>query len=216
VLEIADRITVLRRGKKIDTIPREGATEDTLARMMVGREVLLRVEKKTPDVGDVLLEVRDLSVRDERGLPVVRDVSLTVRAGEIVGLAGVEGNGQSELIEAITGLRGHQSGELLVAGGGAAPDRAPHARRGGRPHSGGPAAPRPRAGVLDRREHRPPRLQPAASTRASALCDAVQRPLADQEFDVRGGGRRRELPALSGGNQQKLVAARGSRATRRC
>ena len=116
VLEIADRITVLRRGKKIDTVPREGATEDGLAKLMVGREVLLRVDKKPADAGDVLLEVRDLHVNDERGLPAVRDVSFAVRAGEIVGIAGVEGNGQSELIEAITGLRHPESGEVAVAG----------------------------------------------------------------------------------------------------
>src|SRR5438045_9485838 len=71
VLEIADRITVLRRGKKIDTVPREGATEEGLAKMMVGREVLLRVDKKAPDPGDQLLEVRNLHVNDERGLPAV-------------------------------------------------------------------------------------------------------------------------------------------------
>ena len=116
VLEIADRITVLRRGKKIDTVPREGATEAGLAKMMVGREVLLRVEKKAAEPGDVLLEVRDLHVNDDRGLPAVQDVSFVVRAGEIVGIAGVEGNGQSELIEAITGLRRAESGQIAVAG----------------------------------------------------------------------------------------------------
>src|SRR5215468_5750771 len=117
VLEIADRITVLRRGKKIDTIPRAGATEEGLARMMVGREVLLRVDKPPPNTGDALLEVRDLNVNDERGLPAVRGVSFEVKAGEIVGIAGVEGNGQSELIEAITGLRRAESGEVVVGGG---------------------------------------------------------------------------------------------------
>src|SRR3989440_4710994 len=116
VLEIADRITVLRRGKRIDTVPRAGATEEGLARMMVGRNVLLRVEKPPPQVGDVLLEVRNLHVSDDRQLPAVRDVSFVVRAGEIVGLAGVEGNGQSELIEAITGLRRQEGGQVAVGG----------------------------------------------------------------------------------------------------
>src|SRR3954452_4183048 len=74
VLEIADRVSVLRRGKKIDTVPREGAIEDGLAKMMVGREVLLRVDKKPAETGDLLLEVRNLHVNDERGLPAVRDV----------------------------------------------------------------------------------------------------------------------------------------------
>src|SRR5579875_1857206 len=89
VLEIADRITVLRRGKRIDTIPREGATEQGLARMMVGRDVLLRVDKAEPSPADVVLDVRDLHVVDERGLAKVRGVSFSVRGGEIVADAGV-------------------------------------------------------------------------------------------------------------------------------
>ena len=105
VLEIADRITVLRRGKTIETVPREGATEQSLARAMVGRDVLLRVEKPPAQVGDVLLEVEDLWVSDDRGIEKVRGVSFEVRAGEIVGIAGVDGNGQTELIDALTGLR---------------------------------------------------------------------------------------------------------------
>ncbi|MGZ5187722.1 MAG: ABC transporter ATP-binding protein, partial [Caldimonas sp.] len=116
VLEIADRITVLRRGKKIETVPREGATEASLARAMVGREVLLQVEKSPGEPGDVLLSVDDLHVVDDRGIPKVRGASFKVRAGEIVGIAGVDGNGQTELIEAITGLRRMESGTIEVAG----------------------------------------------------------------------------------------------------
>ena len=114
VLEIADRVTVLRRGKKIETLPREGATTETLARLMVGREVLLRVEKKTAEPGEPLLRVEGLSARDERGLDAVRDVSFDVRAGEIVGIAGIDGNGQSELVEALTGLNKPTSGRVLI------------------------------------------------------------------------------------------------------
>src|SRR5438128_2783581 len=95
VLEIADRITVLRRGKMIDTVPREGATTEGLARLMVGREVLLRVEKDQAKPGDVLLQVEDLHVFDDRHLEAVRGISFEVRAGEIVGVAGVDNNGQS-------------------------------------------------------------------------------------------------------------------------
>src|SRR5262245_47538859 len=116
VLEIADRITVLRRGKKIETVPREGATQESLARAMVGREVLLRVDKPPPQTGDVLLEIDDLHVVDDRGIEKVRGISLEVRAGEIVGIAGVDGNGQTELIDAITGLRKIASGSVKVAG----------------------------------------------------------------------------------------------------
>ncbi|HEV3478902.1 MAG TPA: ABC transporter ATP-binding protein, partial [Gaiellaceae bacterium] len=116
VLEIADRITVLRRGKKVETVPREGATREGLARLMVGREVLLRVEKTPADPDEPLLRVENLTVLDERGLPAVRDVSFEVKAGEIVGIAGVDGNGQSELIDALTGLRHVESGKVAVAG----------------------------------------------------------------------------------------------------
>src|SRR3989442_1347131 len=116
VLQVADRITVLRRGKKVGTVPREGATEAELARMMVGRDVVLRVDKEPASPNGTLLEVRDLHVRDDRGLEKVGGVSLEVRAGEIVGLAGVDGNGQTELIEALTGLRRIESGSVVVAG----------------------------------------------------------------------------------------------------
>src|ERR687883_1481932 len=87
VLEIADRISVLRRGKMVETLAREGATEKELARLMVGREVLLRVDKSAAHPAEPLLEVEDLNVVDERNLPAVRDVSFSVRAGEILGIA---------------------------------------------------------------------------------------------------------------------------------
>src|SRR6266516_2882791 len=112
VLEIADRITVLRRGKKVETVPREGATEESLARAMVGREVLLRVEKPSAQPGDRLLDVKELRVLDDRGIEKVRDLSLSVHAGEIVGIAGVDGNGQTELIDALTGLAKIESGTV--------------------------------------------------------------------------------------------------------
>ncbi|HEX5260064.1 MAG TPA: ATP-binding cassette domain-containing protein, partial [Gaiellales bacterium] len=116
VLEIADRITVLRRGQAVATVPAAGATEHDLAELMVGRAVLLRVEKGPAAPGDPLLEVSDLVVRDPRGLEAVRGLSLKVRAGEIVGIAGVDGNGQSELVEAVAGLAHPASGSVRVAG----------------------------------------------------------------------------------------------------
>ena len=108
-LEIADRITVLRRGKKVETLPAAGATEQSLARLMVGRDVLLRVEKTPAQPQGALLTVEGLSVIDDREIEKVRDVGFEVRAGEIVGLAGVDGNGQTELIDAITGRRPEDS-----------------------------------------------------------------------------------------------------------
>ncbi len=106
VLEIADRITVLRRGKKIETLEAEGATEESLARLMVGREVLLRVDKHRARAGRGAPRGRGtLHAFDDRGIEKVREVSFDVQAGEIVGIAGIDGNGQTELIDALSGLR---------------------------------------------------------------------------------------------------------------
>ena len=146
VLEIADRITVLRRGKAVATEPAKGATEQGLAEQMVGRSVLLRVEKKPATPTDPLLTVRDLHVNDTRGLEAVRGLSMEVRSGEIVGIAGVDGNGQTELVEALTGLVSADVGSDRDRRQG----RGRRRRRGqlrGRhgPHPGGPPALRPGA-----------------------------------------------------------------------
>ena len=100
VLEIADRVSVLRRGVKVATMPAAGATERGLAELMVGREVLLEVTKTPSHPGAPVLEVNDLHVVDDRHLEAVKGLTLSVRAGEIVGIAGVDGNGQAELVEA--------------------------------------------------------------------------------------------------------------------
>ncbi|HEV8571857.1 MAG TPA: ABC transporter ATP-binding protein [Actinomycetota bacterium] len=116
VLAIADRITVVRRGKVVGSaLPRE-ANEDKLAAMMVGREVELQVKKEESSPGEPVLQVEDLTVLDDRGHVAVDGVSLEVRAGEVVGLAGVQGNGQTELVESITGLRPPLTGRVRVAG----------------------------------------------------------------------------------------------------
>jgi len=212
VLEIADRITVLRRGKKVQTVPREGATEASLARAMVGREVLLQVEKAPAQPGDVLLSVEDLHVHDDRGIEKVRGISFQVRAGEIVGIAGVDGNGQTELVDAITGLRRLASGRIEVAG------RELHQATARRMLDAGvghiPEDRQRRGLVLEfsiaenialHDYAKPPDarfgwLFPARLvTRAARLI---------REFDVRGGGPLTRAGGLSGGNQQKVVVAR--------
>jgi simple sugar transport system ATP-binding protein len=212
VLEIADRITVLRRGKKVETIPRQGATEDGLARAMVGREVLLRVEKTPANPGDALLQVQDLNVRDDRGLEAVRDVSFDVRAGEIVGIAGVDGNGQSELIDALAGLRSVASGSITVQGDDLTRATARQVLDAGIGHI--PEDRHRRGLVLDfnlaenlvlhdyRKEpfSRLGWINPRRWLRwAAGLLT---------EFDVRGGGPTTRGGSLSGGNQQKVVIAR--------
>jgi general nucleoside transport system ATP-binding protein len=212
VLDIADRITVLRRGRKIETLPAAGATEEGLASLMVGRDVLLRVDKAAAKPGDPLLAVEDLHVLDDRELPVVRGVSFEVRAGEIVGIAGVDGNGQTELVEALTGLRATESGRFSLDGHdltGSSTDTILDRGVGHIPED------RQRRGLVlefslaenialhdfDRQPNsrfgwlRPGRLVERAAKLIS-------------EYDVRGGGPHTPARSLSGGNQQKVVVAR--------
>jgi ABC-type uncharacterized transport system ATPase subunit len=114
VAAIADRVTVLRRGVvTASAVPAKGVTKAQLAKLMVGREVLFLLEKKKSQPGHVVLSVDNLCAENDRGLPALRDLSLQVRAGEILGIAGVAGNGQRELAEVLTGLRQPTSGKLL-------------------------------------------------------------------------------------------------------
>jgi len=116
VLEITDRVTVIRKGKVIGTVETSKATPQLLAKMMVGRDVVLRIVKPPKRPGKVVLKVENLWVRGDRGEEAVRDLSFEVKEGEIFGIAGVEGNGQSELIEAITGLRKVEKGKIYLKG----------------------------------------------------------------------------------------------------
>ncbi len=212
VLEIADRITVLRRGKTIETVSRAGATEKSLARAMVGRDVLLRVEKQPREVGDVLLEVEDLWVKDDRAIEKVRGVSFEVRAGEIVGIAGVDGNGQTELIEALTGLRRAERGVIRVGGRELHHASARHTLDAGLGHI--PEDRQRRGLVLEfslaeniaLHDYSKPPDSKWGWLFPSRLVERAKTLI--EEFDVRGGGPFTRAGALSGGNQQKLVAAR--------
>jgi ABC-type uncharacterized transport system ATPase subunit len=114
VLAIADRITVLRRGKAVGSADPRQTTEAELAKMMVGREVILEVDKKPAQAQDVVLDIKDLYVLDDRGAVAVDGISLQVRAGEVLGVAGVQGNGQTQLVEALTGLRHVESGRVTI------------------------------------------------------------------------------------------------------
>jgi len=117
IMEIADRVTVLRRGKvTAQGLDAGGITRQELARLMVGREVIFHIEKEARTPGEVVLEVRDIHAENDKGLPALNGVSLEVRAGEILGLAGVAGNGQRELAQVITGMRKCTSGEVLLQG----------------------------------------------------------------------------------------------------
>lgn len=116
VLAYADRIVVLRSGKVVGETTPERANEESLASMMVGRSVVLQVEKSPPTPGKVVLNVNQITVISDRDQPAVADLSLQVRAGEVVGIAGVQGNGQTELVQAITGLRSIASGTITISG----------------------------------------------------------------------------------------------------
>jgi len=114
VMRVSDRVTVLRRGRAVSTVETARTGKAELARMMVGREVVFRLEKEPHAPGDLVLEVRDLQATNDRGLPALRDVSFELRAGEILGVAGVSGNGQQELCEVITGLRRAAKGSAAL------------------------------------------------------------------------------------------------------
>jgi ABC-type uncharacterized transport system ATPase subunit len=211
-LELADRVTVLRRGKRVDTLPVAGATEEQLARLMVGREVLLRVEKGPAAPGEPLLRVRNLRVRDDRGIEKVRGVSFEVHAGEIVGIAGVDGNGQTELIDALTGLRHPEAGTVQIGGHEVTHETVREHLDTGVGHI--PEDRQRRGLVLD-----------FSIAENIALHDFRKEPDSRwgwlfprnmirtalrliREFDVRGGGPETRAGALSGGNQQKVILAR--------
>jgi ABC-type uncharacterized transport system ATPase subunit len=116
VLAIADTIGVLHRGRMVGMVSPEESTQASLAEMMVGREVILTVAKEPPHPKDVVLRIENLQVKDDRGHLAVKGVDLEVRAGEIVGVAGVQGNGQRELVEALTGLRAVEAGSITIEG----------------------------------------------------------------------------------------------------
>jgi ABC-type uncharacterized transport system ATPase subunit len=216
VLAIADRVSVLRRGRKIATVQTSESTEASLARLMVGRDVLFEVEREVsaPYSANAtpLLEVEDLWVEDDRGLEAVRGVSFEVRPGEIVGLAGVDENGQRELVECLTGLRTLRSGVIRVAG---------------RDVTGLGVRGKLGAGIghIAEDRHRRGLILDFTLAENLALREYRRRPFARfgllwpdrmrarardllAEYDVRGGGCDTLASALSGGNQQKCVIAR--------
>jgi len=212
VREVADRISVMRAGRMIGTTTPLAATTETLSRMMVGHGVAARADKTPVHAGRVVLSLAAISVRDDRRGPCVSDVSLEVRAGEILGLAGVLGNGQSELVEALVGLRRVTSGTVALLGEditGATPRRV--IERG--------VAHVPE----DRHKHG---LVPSFSIRDNlVLCTYHDEPFARgweldreriareaaslvREYDIRPPDVETPAGVLSGGNQQKVVVAR--------
>ncbi|HEX7065350.1 MAG TPA: ABC transporter ATP-binding protein [Bacillales bacterium] len=212
IIKVADRCTVIRLGKSIDTVDVAEADPDKLATMMVGRDVNLSMERSNKQPGKEILSIRNLNVQDERKVSVVNQLNLQVHAGEILGIAGVDGNGQVELVEAITGLRKADSGEILVnnkditsftprkvfeAGVGHIPqDRHKHGLV--LDFSVGENM------VLQSYYHKPYSSKgvlnyPVIYNKAQTLI---------KEFDVRTPSELTPARALSGGNQQKAIVAR--------
>ena len=212
VLAIADRITVMRRGRVVGTTTPAEIDEEGLAAMMVGRDVLLHVEKPPARPGDVVLDVQGLTVLDERGVPAVRNLSLQVRAGEVLGIAGVQGNGQTQLVEALTGLRPVAAGRVLLDGR-AIPFRDPrfliehglaHIPEDRRKH-GLVLAYSVADNMVLSTYYRSPFASGLQRNRRPVLRRALE--LID-EFDVRTPGPYTPAVNLSGGNQQKVIVAR--------
>ncbi|MFZ2913468.1 MAG: ABC transporter ATP-binding protein [Rectinemataceae bacterium] len=214
IKQAADRCTVLRRGKLIGTVEVADTSEEMMAEMMVGRSVLFRTEKSPAHPGKVVLDVRNLFVRNAKGFHAVRDLSLTVRAGEILGIAGVDGNGQSELVGAITGLIPVDKGSILLSGKEMARSSIRERVEAGIGHvpedrqrhglvpdfrldenlvlkSYGKAPFSKRFGILDK----------------AAIADYGRRLIGS--YDIRAGkGPATKAGSMSGGNQQKVIIAR--------
>lgn len=211
VLAIATKVTVMRRGALVEELGAEGLTAEKIVQAMVGRSVQLTLDKQPPAPGAVKLAVEELHVMGGRGVAAVRGVSLEVRAGEILGIAGVEGNGQTELIEAIIGLRAVQRGEVRIDG-----KLLTHATVAARQDAGLAHVPEDRhdrALVLDLtiRENLILGQQRAFASRAGVLRQREVAARAERlirEFDIRPPEPEHKVEGMSGGNQQKVVVAR--------
>jgi simple sugar transport system ATP-binding protein len=212
VLAISDDVTVMRDGKVVGNVKTSETNAQDLARMIVGRDVLLRVEKTDASPQADVLEVKDLSIAGKHG-PAVRNVSFTVRAGEIVGIAGIEGNGQTELIEALAGLCTPTSGRIKFEGRDVLGKSARELKELGVAHI---PEDRHKRGLLlasDLSEnsilgvhYRPPIATTTGFLNSSAINARVNEIIRD--FDVRPPVAALPAKALSGGNQQKLIIGR--------
>ncbi|WP_319825743.1 ABC transporter ATP-binding protein [Thalassovita sp.] len=215
IMDITDTVSVMRRGQMTATVQTSDTNPEQLAELMVGRKVLLRVDKAPATPGDTVLDVRRLNVTDEKGVHRVRDVSLSIRAGEILGIAGVAGNGQSELLEVLGGMR-PATGQITL--NGQAIDL------GGRYSDGQSRRARGIAHVPEDRQreglvmdfyawenvafgyHRDPVYQRGMLMNNAALRDDTGRKM--EKFDVRPPDPWLTAKNFSGGNQQKIVVAR--------
>jgi ABC-type uncharacterized transport system ATPase subunit len=217
VMAISEMVTVMRRGKVVGNVATKDTSKSEIATMMVGREVLLRVERQQAHPGDVVLAVDDLRALNNKRLPALRGVSFAVRQGEILGIAGVEGNGQTELVEVLTGLRKAESGAVKLDGKGITNFSPRLIREQGVGHI--PEDRQRRGLVLEYTVAQNMVLGihycPPFVKRIGGLFDVINflpiRQKAErliQEFDVRPPDQDNLARNLSGGNQQKVIVAR--------
>jgi len=212
VLEVADRITVIRRGAVIGTTTPAEADQHKLAAMMVGREVQLEMVKSKPHVGDVVLEVKDTVITDDLHEIAVDHISFTLCAGEILGIAGVQGNGQTELVEALTGLREIASGDVLLLG-----ENTTHAKPRRITELGSAHVPEDRQrdglvlsfpivdNLILNTYYKPP-ISTGVLINQEATRERGEQLVKD--FDIRTPSAMLPTRSLSGGNQQKVIIAR--------
>lgn len=212
VLALSDNITVMRDGKAVNSLPTTEATAEKLARLMVGRECLLRVEKQDATPAEATLEVRDLSLTDKKNHAILNNISLSVRSGEILGIAGVEGNGQTELIEVLAGLQTASTGDVLLEGKSINKLDARQRKKQGVAHI---PEDRHRRGLLLPFDlssnsilgvHRNVPISGAVLLNQPYIDERAERLV--KEYDVRPPNIALSAKALSGGNQQKLIVAR--------
>ncbi|MGI6030879.1 MAG: ABC transporter ATP-binding protein [Eubacteriales bacterium] len=213
VMEISDRVAVLCRGKNVCTVNTNEVTKEELARMMVGRDVVLTVERDNPQIGEEeVLQIQGLNVKGNRRASCIKDLNLTIHSGEVFGLAGVDGNGQSELVEAITGMRRVQSGSISIGG-----KNVTNASPKELIESGTALIPEDRKKVgsvhsfsIDRnmilRNVNDPRYCKCGVIDYKKLAQDTDQVI--EEFDVRLSGRQEPVSHLSGGNLQKVILAR--------
>ncbi len=213
VMQIADRVGVMRKGRLVGVEPVQNVDERSLASMMVGRPVLYDNLEKTGTPGDPCIRVENLTVLDNRGLPAVRNLSLEVRAGEVMGIAAIEGNGQSELLEAITGMRRPEQGRVEICGLDVTGKDPGTVRAAGLAH-----VPEDRlatgvsgqASVSDNLlvgRQREPRFNKLGFHQNRAAISAYTESLYER-YDIRGAGQEGAAGSMSGGNMQKVVIAR--------
>jgi ABC-type uncharacterized transport system ATPase subunit len=212
VLALSDNITVMRDGKVVSSLPTTEATAEKLASLMVGRECLLRVEKKDATPAEATLEVQGLSITDKKNHAILNDISFSVRSGEILGIAGVEGNGQTELIEILAGLQAPSSGDVLLEGKSIKRLDARQRKQHGVAHI---PEDRHRRGLLLPFDlsgnsilgvHRNVPISGAVLLNQPYIDERAERLV--KEYDVRPPNIALSAKALSGGNQQKLIVAR--------